>query len=80
MYGALFVVAASAIQWIYNLVQLNKADLDKDVKSKWRYHMFLWGFLANADYYEAFIDEKDNKRYKKMRDLLRLRSVSVFRP
>jgi hypothetical protein len=80
MYGALFVVAASAIQWTYNLVQLYKTDLDKEVKSKWRNHMFLWGFLANADYYEAFIVEKNNKQHKKLRDFLRLRSVSVFRP
>ncbi len=79
-YGALFVITISVIQWIYNFLQLNKADINKEVKSKWRHNMFLWGFLANADYYEEFIARKDESRFKKVRDFLRLKSVSVFRP
>ena len=79
-YGALFVIAISVIQWIYNFLQLNKAEINKEVKSKWRHNMFLWGFLANTDYYEEFIARKDDGQFKKVRDFLRLKSVSAFRP
>jgi len=59
MYVGSFVVVASVIQWINNLIILHKADANKEVKSKWRYFMFLFFIFANADFYEAFDADKD---------------------
>ncbi len=41
-YTGAFVIVASVVQWIANIILLSKADIDKEAKSKWRYFMFLF--------------------------------------
>ncbi len=78
-YVGSFVVVASAIQWINNLITLHKVDVDKEVKSKWRYYMFLFSIFANVDFYEAFVADKDAP-FKRTRNFLRIKSASMFHP
>ena len=78
-YVGSFVVVVSAIQWINNLITLHKADVDKEVKSKWRYYMFLFSIFANVDFYEAFVADKDAP-FKRARNFLRIKSASMFHP
>jgi len=80
IYGAIFVVGISAIQWIHNLIQVSKANVNNKVKSQWRYYMVLLFIFANAEFYEAFIAEGKDGRFKKIRDFLRMKSLSAFRP
>jgi hypothetical protein len=69
-YIASFVIVASAFQWIYNLIALSKPDVNKEVKSKWRYFMFLFNIFANVDFYEAFIADKNSDHFRKTRNFL----------
>ena len=78
-YIGAFVLVASVTQWITNLIWLIKADLDKEVKSKWRYFMFLFFIFANVDFYEAFIADQ-NAPFRKVRSFFRVKSTSMFHP
>ena len=79
-YIASFVIVASVFQWIYNLITLSKSDVNKEDKSKWRYFMFLFNIFANVDFYEAFIAGKNSNHFRKTRDILRVKSTSMFHP
>jgi len=79
-YGFVVIFMVSAIQWIMNLIYLNKIALDKETKSRWRHYMFLWLIFGNAEFYEQVGGGKNNPHFKRMRDFLRLKSVSLFRP
>ena len=77
LYGSLTVFSVSLILWAMNLFQLNDADINKEMKSKWRHYMFLTFILSNAPYYEEFV-AKSSPDFKKLRNLLALNIFPNF--
>lgn len=75
--GAIVIV----VMFFYCMIGISRnSDLTSNEKSNWRWFLVINWIFALPEYYETFLAKPENKRFQRLRTLLRPRSLMFYKP